>query len=245
MDIRRFIDNFGDDVYAIALMTTKDFDSAKAVFAQTAFSTAELSDDAQLFDVLKIAYPLIRESDSNDEAITLTGIDFGAKREALVQTVLTKPQIVRSIIHMHYENDLDEKSISELTGESVRYISQVLSDLSPLTGVLDREYKYICTKLVAEDSLKQYVVEASSKKEKRPLQQSEEAMPVHRWKKEQKAFVIAVAAVIVLLVTLIIPVIQKYKEMRENENYESFENLPDELVFSNSIEQTDETTNSE
>ena len=36
MNIEKFIDAFGDDVYALALLVTKNFDSAERVFTQIA-----------------------------------------------------------------------------------------------------------------------------------------------------------------------------------------------------------------
>lgn len=243
MELRRFIDRFGDDVYALALIVTKSFDSAKAVFAQTSGECGALSNDASLFDVLKAAFPIVKASEVNDEAVILSGIDFPHKTEALVCKVLSKTWIVRAIIHLSYENDLSPKQIAQLVGESEHYVSRQLSELpEALCAELDKNYKTACTKIRADDALKEYVVRSSERKTRNEFAPEEPAVPRHSWSKKQKAVVISIAAAFGILVGIVIPVVQQYQQMREEENYESFENLPDELRFTQTTEQTDETS---
>lgn len=37
MELTRFIDDYADDIYALALITTKNFDSAKEIFVRNCF----------------------------------------------------------------------------------------------------------------------------------------------------------------------------------------------------------------
>ena len=237
MEIRKYVDSFGDDVFALALIVTKDFSSAKEVFCKTAAEADKFADSAQLLDVVKKAYPLCKEADSNDEAITLTGISLSAKQEALLQTILTKPQIIRALIHLTYENDLDPAQIAKLTGESERYVNGQLAELSePLQESLEKHYKEICAKIRAEDKLKAYVIGAAERGEQRMFEVKREAVPTHRWNKTQKLIVVIAAVIISLMAVLVIPIVDKYLEMREHEGYESFENVPTEELFSYTME---------
>lgn len=237
MEIRKYVDSFGDDVFALALIVTKDFSSAKEVFCKTAAEADKFADSAQLFDVLKKAYPLCKEADSNDEATTLTGITLNVKQEALLQTILTKPQIIRTLIHLTYENDLDPAQIAKLTGESERYVNAQLGELSePLRESLEKHYKEICAKIHAEDKLKAYVIGVSERGEQRMFEVKREAVPSHRWSKKQKIIVVVAAVIISLMAVLVIPIIDSYLEMREHEGYESFENVPTDELFSYTIE---------
>lgn len=242
MELRRFIDRFGDDVYALALIVTKNFDSAKAVFAQTAGACGSLAENASLFDVIKIAFPFVKSAEVNDEAVILSGIDFPHKSEELVRRVLSRTWIVRAIIHLSYENDFSNKQIAQLSGESEHYVSRQLEELSDeLCAELDKNYKTACTKIRADDSLKEYVVRLSERKQRREFSVEEPAVPRHSWTTKQKAVVFAVAVVFCVSVGIVMPIVQQYRQMREDENYESFENLPDELVFSQTVEDTGES----
>lgn len=237
MEIRKYVDSFGDDVFALALIVTKDFSSAKEVFCKTAAEAGKLADSAQLLDVVKKAYPLCKEADSNDEAVTLTGISLNTKQEALLQTILTKPQIIRAVIHLTYENDLDPAQIAKLTGESERYINGQLAELSEaLRESLEKHYKEICVKIHAEDKLKAYVIATSERGERRMFEVKREAVPTHRWNKKQKIAVIIAAVIITLMAVLVIPILDSYLEMRKREGYESFENVPTEELFSYTME---------
>lgn len=232
MDIRRFVDAFGDDVFALALMVTKDFDSAKEVFVKTAKDAEALLDESELYSVLQKAYPYCKEAESNDDAVTLTGISLNAKQEALLRTLLAKPQIVRAIVHLTYENDLTPEQTAKLTGESVRYVKQQLSDLSePIKESLDKHYKEICVKITAEDKLKEYVVNSAAREDGRMFEVKRGALPEHRWNKTQKAIVVAAAVIIGLVICIAIPIYEQYREMIEKQGNEQYENVPTEQVF--------------
>ena len=89
MELTRFIDDYADDIYALALITTKNFDSAKEIFVRNCFSCSETDDNTELPAMLKKAYPMCREAESNDSAVTLTGIEketaaSGIRAEAAV-----------------------------------------------------------------------------------------------------------------------------------------------------------------
>ncbi len=242
MEIRRFIDNYGDDAYALALIVTKSFDSAREVFARTAGVCGELSERDGLFCVVKTAFRLCKESESNDEASTLTGTELNRKQEAVLETVFARPQIIRAIIHLHYENDLTPEQIAEVTGESVRYVQSKLSELPrELSEALDKHYKEICAKLHAEDELKAYVIRAGEGKEKRAFEPESEPVPVHRWTKKQKVIVCIVAALFTILVCIVIPIAQAYiRSQRELESMHFEEPATDE-IFSYTYETETET----
>lgn len=236
MEIRKYIDKYGDDVFALALIVTKDFDKAGQAFAVTAEHYAEIPEDG-LFDAVSRTYAYCRECGSNDEAQTLTGVELSSKQEPILKSVLTKPQIVRAIIHLYYENDLDAARIAAITGESERYIKKQLEELSkPLSDALDKHYKEICVKIRAADSLKAYAVRASEKKSKRAFEPETDAVPLHRWTKAQKAVVIVIAAIVTVMVCIVIPLAQAYREMRKEEGNKSYDEVPTDEMFSYTLE---------
>ncbi len=237
MEIRKLIDDFGDDIYAAALISTKDFNSAKEIFVRMTSDCKEYPDSTELFELLLKEYALCREADSNDSAVTLTGIELDAKKRELLESILQKPFIVRSIIHLHWENDLDSGQISKVTGESVKYVDSVLEELpESLREALDKRYKEICVKITAEDKLKAYVIRSVTSGKKRQFEVSEDAVPAHKWTKKQKIVVIIIAAVVTVLVCIVIPILQSYYEMRKKEEFSSFENVPTDEIFSYTAE---------
>ncbi len=243
MEITKLIDSFGDDIYALALIVTKDFDSAKEVFVKTATSVDEFSDGADMYSFAVRTYAECKEADSNDNAIMLTGVNIPDKLLPLLEEVLKRPQIVRAAIHMFYENDLTTKQIAVATGSSERYITSVLSDLSSeLTQQLEYSYKDICVRLRAEDKTKEYVVRAvTSGAAKRIFEVRGEAVPTRRWKTHHKIIVVVIAAIISIAVGLVIPILQQYQEMREREGYSSFEDLSEGESFSYTYEADEES----
>ena len=52
MEIRKLIDDFGDDIYALALISTKDFNSAKEIFVRMTTANNEYPDETELFPLL-------------------------------------------------------------------------------------------------------------------------------------------------------------------------------------------------
>lgn len=237
MEIRKLIDGFGDDIFALALIVTKDFDSAKQVFIKTALSYKEFSDTDGLYPFAVKAYSECREADSNDHAVTFTQIEFPQKSERLLEQVLQRPQIARAVIHMFYENDLSPEQIAKITGESARYVSSVLAELpAELEQALEEGYKDICAKIRAEDSLKAYAVRATEDSSKREFEVKDEPVPVHKWNRKQKIIVIVVAAIAAFAVSFAIPIIDRYYHMREEEGFSHFENLSPDEIFTRTDE---------
>lgn len=231
MDIMKTVSEYGDDLYALALCVTKNPDAASEVFIKTILAVKDT--EPMLCDVAKAAFPLIREADCNEEAQTLTEITLNQKQEALLGEVFAKPQIVRAIIHMSYENDFTPEQISAVTGESERFVRAQLEQLSePLRAALEEHYKEICIKISADDKLKQYALRACSSGG-REFAVKQDAHPVHSWTRKQKIVVIAVAAIVTLVICVIIPLAQAYKEMREKEKEDgvSFEDPSSEISF--------------
>lgn len=240
MELTRYIDEYADDIYALALVTTKDFNSAKEIFVRNCFACPELSDAAELPAMLKKAYPMCREAETNDSAVTLTGIELDGKKQQLLEEVLRQPFIVRAIIHMHWENDLEPEQIAKLTGESLRYVNSTIAELpEELAHALDKSYKDICFRIKADDKLKAYVVRSMNSGKKRQFEVKGEAAPVHRWTKQQKTIIIIVAAVVTVVICIVIPLIESYYQMRKDENFESFENVSTGEIFSYTSESDD------
>ena len=240
MEIRKFVDSYGDDTYALALIVTKSFDSAKKIFAKTALDCGKYAEGG-LFPIAADVWAECRESDSNDEAVTLTGLELPAKLENLLKEVLMKPQIMRGIIHLYYENDLDVNRIAEVTGESEKYISGQLSKLpAELAEALDKHYKEICIKIRAEDKLKAYVIKASDTGDRRMFEVKEDAVPIHRWTKKQKVIVVIIAAVITILVCIVIPIWSAYIEMIKAERDMDYEEPATDEIFSYTYEPDEE-----
>lgn len=238
MEITKLVDSFGDDIYALALIVTKDLDSAKEVFVKTATANEEFSEEDSIFAFVDRAYSECEEADSNENAFRLTELSIPEKLQPILEEVLKRPQKVRAAIHMFYENDLTAKQIAIITGTSERYISSVLSDLpADLTQKLEYSYKDICIRLRAEDVTKEYVVRAvTSGAAKRMFEVKGEAVPVRRWKTHHKIIVVVIAAIISVAVGIVIPILQQYQEMREREGYSSFEDLSEGESFSYTYE---------
>lgn len=232
MQLTRFIDELGDDVFAFALVTTKSFDAAKEIFVRVCGEYSAFPENAAISDVVGMEYPLCREADSNDFAVTLTGVELDAKKQALFETVLQKPFILRTIIHLHWENDLDADQISKVIGESRKSVDSMLSELSEeLTAALDKSYKDICFRINAEDKLKAYVIRSLTSGKKRQFEVGNDAVPVHKWTKKQKTIIIIAAAIIAVAICIVIPIIDGYIQMRREENFESYEDIHTDEVF--------------
>lgn len=243
MELTKYIDEFADDIYALALVTTKSFDSAKEIFVRNCTQSPELPEDSELFPMLEKAYPMCREADCNDSAVTLTGVELDDKKQQLLEAVLRKPFIDRAMIHMRWENDLEPEQIAKLTGESVRSVRNTLDELPvELKSELDKHYKDICFRIKAEDKLKSYVIRSMASGKKRQFEVKGDAVPVHKWTKQQKTIIIIVAAVIAVLVCIIIPIIDSYYQMRKDENFESFENVATDEMFSYTMEDNSQNT---
>ena len=233
MEITTYIDEFADDIYALALITTKDFNSAKEIFVRNASLSQEYADSAELPEMLKKAYPMCREAESNDAAVTLTGIELDARRQELLGAVLRQPFTVRAIIHMRWENDLEPEQIAKLTGESAKYVRTTLEELpEDLISALDKDYKDICFRIKADDKLKAYVIRSMKSGKARQFEVKGDAVPVHKWTRKQKIVICIVAAIVTVVICIVIPLVESYYQMRKDENFESFENVSTDEIFS-------------
>lgn len=232
MEITHLIDDFGDDIFALALISTKDFGASKEIFVRMMSDCAEYSDDTELYGLILKAYPMAREADGNDSAVTLTGVELDGRKQQLLELILQKPFIVRLIIHMTWENDLEPGQIAEITGESVKYVRSVLDELpGELVDSLDRSYKDICAKISAEDKLKAYVIRSVNSGRARQFEVKGDAVPQHKWTKKQKLIVIIVAAIVTAAVCIVIPILDSYYQMRREEGFESYENVSTDEIF--------------
>lgn len=231
MKIEKFTDTFGDDVYALALVVTKNFDSAERVFTQIAQDCETYPENVELYDIVKKAYRLCRKAKSNDNAQTLSDIGLSAKHEALLAEIFPRPQIVRAIIHLSYENDLEPERVAAITDVGVRYVNEQLGDLGDLSDRLDKSYKELCLKLAAPDELKISVINAVNSGEKRLFEVRDSAAPQHSWTKKQKIGAVIAAIIITVLICIIIPLFLAYLESYEEIN-SSYDEAPPELIFS-------------
>lgn len=230
MNIEKFTDAFGDDLFALALMVTKDFDSASEIFARVAVNCDKLSENAGMFEIAKAAFPQCRKARCNDNAETLSGIGLSKKQEALVSELFFKPQISRAIIHLCYENDLSADQIAEVTGESGRYVSEQLSEISgELSGQLENHYKELCLKIASGDELKTKVIQAVKTGEKRLFEVGGEAVPQHSWTKKQKIAAVVLAIVTTIMVCIVIPLFLAYLNSADEMN-SSYDEAPIELT---------------
>ncbi len=222
MDITKFIDEYGDEIFALSLIVTKDFDSAKQVFVKTSFAHKDFTDDTVLFDIVNRVYSECAAADSNEGATTLTGVELDAKRQHILEMLLSLGEMTRIVVHMFYENDLSEKEIAKVTGQSEKHISALLSDISDeLAEQLEKHYKYICTKIKAEDKLKAYTIRAISKGDKRLFEVKEEAVPTHKWKTSHKIIVLIAGILMASVISFVIPLIEEFQD-RDLSSYESF-----------------------
>ncbi|MBD5130496.1 MAG: hypothetical protein HDT43_11355 [Ruminococcaceae bacterium] len=232
MTIEKFIDEFGDDVYALALIVTKSFDSAERVFTQIAQDCDTLPETIELYDIVKKAYRLCQKAPSNANAETLS-IGLSAKHEDLLAEIFPRPQIVRAIIHLSYENDLENDKIAAITDTNVRFVNEQLGDLG-FSDRLEKSYKELCLKLAAPDELKISVIQAVNSGEKR-LFEVREAAPRHSWTTKQKIGTVIAAVVITILACIVIPLFLAYLESYEDIN-SSYDEVPSELIFSYTTE---------
>lgn len=231
MEIQKLIDTYGDDIYALALIITKDFNAAKQVFALVTSQYNDFRDGVSLAELAKLTYEASEDIERNESAEVLTELELNSRLEKLLGEVIQRPQAIRTAIHLFYENDLDIKQISVVLGESERYIKGILSELDhDFVKALEADYKVICTKITAGDLLKSYVI-ISSKKDGRMFEAKGDAVPRHTWTKAQKIAVIAVACVVSVAVLIVIPIVKSYTEMLEREAEMDFEEAETSEIF--------------
>lgn len=232
MNIEKFIDTFGDDVYALALIVTKSFDSAERIFTQIAQDHEDIDETAEIFDIAQRAYSLCKKAPNNDKAETLSDIGLSARHEALLSEIFPRPQIVRAIIHLCWENDLTAEQAAKITGESVRYVAEQLSELpKSLSDKLDKTYKELCLKLTAPDALKMSVISAVNSGEKRLFEVRDETVPRHSWTRAQKVAAVIIAITATALICIVVPLLTAYLNSLDEIN-SSYDEAPSDLIFS-------------
>lgn len=238
MKIERFIDEFGDDVYAFALVCTKNFDSAADIFASIAARCGEFPEDTEIFDIAGEVYQLCRTAVCNDSAETLSQIGLSKKQELLLTGFFTKPQISRAIVHLYFENDLSAEQIAKVIGDKPRYVSEQLDELgTEYSDKLENSYKELCVKITAPDDLKAKVMQAARSGKTREFEIVDEPMPKHIWTKNQKIAAIILAVIVTLILWFVIPIFNEFLNGRFATS--SYDEAPSDLIFSYTYETED------
>lgn len=242
MKIERFIDSLGDDVYAFALVCTKNFDSSADIYARIVAEFAELPENAEIYDIAGEVYKLCRTAVCNDSAETLSQIGLSKKQELLLTGFFTKPQISRAIVHLYFENDLSIEQIAEVIGDKPRYVSEQLDALgTELSEKLENSYKELCVKITAPDDLKSKVIQAARSGKSREFKIVDEPMPKHTWTKKQKIAAIIFAVIVTIILWFVIPIFNAYLDGKFGDG--SYDEVPSDLIFSYTYET--ENTSSE
>lgn len=230
MEIAKLIDTYGDDIFAFALIVTKDFNSAKEAFVRISTAYDEFSvDDSAFFDIISKTYALCQEIDSNESASTLTGIELDPKRQAVLEQLLVKRETVRTVAHMYYENEFSVEEIATIIGRPEKFVTELLDeDLDgSFKAQLEKYYIEICSKIHADDKLKTYVMRMVNEKGRRAFEVRNEAAPRHSWTMVQKIVVFVVAFIVMLIIGFIIPIYEQFKDqdMSHYENLSSGESF--------------------
>lgn len=231
MNIEKFIDLFGDDVYALALVCTKNFYSAADIFSQITAECEELPDNAEMFGLAVKVYSMCKTAKCSDNAETLSQIGLSKKQESLLAEFFLKPLIIRAIVHLYFENDLIVEQIAEVLGVKPRYVSEQLDDLGgELFGELENYYKELCLKLVVPEEFKVNAVQAAKLGERRIFEIRDDPMPKHVWTKKQKIATIIVAVVVSIALMIVIPKVNKLVD--DYFTGSSCDEAPSDLIFS-------------
>lgn len=228
MKLEKLLDIYGDDIFAFALIATKDFNSAKEVFVRVTSDYYELPDhDGAFYEIISKAYKVCQEVDSNESASTLTGVELDAKRQAVLEELLVKRETVRTVVHMYYGDELSEDEIASIIGKPVKFVEELLSDelSDDLKAKLEKYYIEICDKIHAEDKLKSYVMRSVYNTSKRDFEVREEAVPRHQWTTAGKIAVIIVAIVFLVTMFFTIPLLDGYINMVEEEKGLSYDEV--------------------
>lgn len=231
MNIEKFIDRFGDDVYALALVCTKNFDSAADIFEIVASECEALSDDTEMFELAVKVCALCKTAKFSDNAETFSQLGLSKKQEGLLSGFFPKPFVTRASVHLYFENDLTVEQIAEALKEKPRYISEQLEGLgTELSDELDDNYKELCVKLSAPDELKAKAVSAAKSGEKRVFEIRDDPMPRHLWSKKQKIAVIILGIIVTFILMIVLPIFNKL--MDDYFTGSSYDEAPSDLIFS-------------
>ncbi len=239
MKLEKLLDIYGDDIFAFALIVTKDFNSAKEVFVRVTSDYYELPDhDGAFYEMIKKAYALCQNVDSNEGASTLTGVELDEKRQAVLEELLVKRETVRTVAHMYYGDELSTSEIADIIGKPEKFVNELLSEelSDELKEKLEKYYLEICDKIHAEDKLKAYVMRSVYNPKKRDFEVREEAVAKHSWSTTQKVVVIVIAVIVTFALSFIIPIIEKYFDMLEDESGYSYEVPETDEIFAYTYE---------
>lgn len=231
MDIRKFIDEHGDRVYAFALICTKSADSAAEVFLYISGECEKYAEDVYFSEIAREAFKLCRKAKCADSAETLSQCGLSKKQENLLAEFFPLPQIVRAAIHLRYECDSELDEIAELTGEKPRYISEQLDNLGKeVRERLENSYKELCLRLSASDDLKIKAVNAAQNGIHREFEVIDDPAPLHTWTKRQKTAAVVFAVIATIAVLIVIPIVNKLVD--DYLTGESYDEAPPDLIFS-------------
>lgn len=233
MEIKRFIEQFGDDVYAFALVVTKSYESAKIVYMKTVLSAEKMSESKT--EWAAAAFTECKTADINESAETFSVESLDEKQEALLGLVLPKPQIVRAMIHLFYANDMDFVDIARALGVSERNVRNQLEALGILNDSLESMYKEICAQLHTDSCLVEYALKCAAGGS-RLFEVKREASPKHKWSIKSKVVIIAVAVVTAFVGMFVIPLTEMYKKMQDELYGVSYEEPATDEIFRYTVE---------
>ncbi len=240
MKLEKLLDIYGDDIFAFALIVTKDFNSAKEVFVRVTSEYYEIPDhDGAFYEIISREYKLCQGVDSNESASTLTGVELDSKHMALLEELLVKRETVRTVAHMYYGDELSTSEIADIIGKPEKFVNELLSEelSDELKAKLEQYYIEICAKIKAEDKLKAYVMRSVyNNTSKRDFEVREEAVAKHSWTTTQKIIVIVAAVIVTFALSFIIPIVEKYFDMLEDESGYSYEVPETDEIFTYTYE---------
>lgn len=233
MELKDFLGQFGNDVYAFALVVTKSYESAKIVYMKTALSADKLS--VSKTEWAAAAFSECKTADINESAETFSAEGLDEKQETLLGLVLPKPQIVRAMIHLFYANDMDAAEIARALGVSERSVRTQLESLGELNDALERLYKGICARLLPDSLLVEYALK-SAENGSRLFEVKREPAPKHKWSVKSKVVIVAVAVVTAFVGMFVIPLTEMYKKMQEELYGVSYEEPATDEIFRYTLE---------
>lgn len=224
MNVEKFADGYGNDVYALALIMSKSAESAAEVFLKAAAGCGKFENDPGTYNIVTSVFPLCKQACSNQYAETLSTFALSKKQEELLSEIFAKPQIIRAILHLYYENDLAENQISAVTNESLKFVSKQISALpEDFKKRMDKHYKEICLKLIPDSKLKEKAVREVKDGKKRLFEITDEALPRHKWTKRGKAAAVITAVIAAIIIYLVIPIMRDFfANMAENNAEETY-----------------------
>lgn len=209
MNIERFVDGFGNDVYALALIVSKSGESAAEVFLKAARGCDGLDNNIGIYDIVTLFFPLCLQARSNQYAETLSTFGLSKKQEELISELFDKPQTVRAILHLYYENDLTEKQISAVIDKSLGFVSKQISALpEEFKKRMEKHYKEICLKLIPDTELKENAMREMGNSENRLFKFKADTVPRHKWTKRGKTAAVVISVIAAIIIYFVAPLVR-------------------------------------